>query len=118
MVADEYGGIIGIITMEDILEELVGEIQDEYDIENSMVEIVGDKLYTANATAFLDDVNNFIPHPLKKDEQYETLAGYLLLKFGRIPKVGEKIITDDYEFTIIRKSKNAIIFVQIRDLIK
>lgn len=118
VVADEYGGIIGIITMEDILEELVGEIQDEYDIENSVVEIVGDKLFTANASAFLDDINNMIPHPLKKDEQYETLAGYLLLKFGRIPKVGEKITVDDYEFTIIRKSKNAIIFVQIRDLIK
>jgi len=116
VVVDEYGGTEGIITMEDILEELVGEIQDEFDNEMPFVEKTGDKVYTVVASSSIDDVNELLPHPIEKDEQYETLAGYLILKFGKIPQVKEKIILDNYECSILKKNKSSILLVQLTDL--
>lgn len=105
LVVDEYGGTEGIITMEDILEELVGEIQDEYDNEISIVEKVGDKTYNVIASSPIDDINELLPHPIEKDEQYETLAGFLILKFGKIPSLKDKIVIDQYEFSILKRIK-------------
>ncbi|NEW84963.1 MAG: hemolysin, partial [Mariniphaga sp.] len=109
-------GMQGIVTMEDILEELVGEIQDEYDNEIPFVEKTGERTYTVLASASLDDINDLLPHSLTRNEEYETLAGYLILKFGRIPNINEKISFDDYEFTILKKNKNSIILTQLIDL--
>ena len=106
----------GIVTMEDILEELVGEIQDEYDNEIPFVEKTGEKSYTVLASASLDDINDLLPHPLSRNEEYETLAGYLILKYKRIPNINEKIVFDDYEFTILKKNKNSILLAQLNDL--
>jgi len=116
VVINEYGGMQGIVTMEDILEELVGEIQDEYDNEIPFVEKNGEKTYTVLASASLDDINDLLPHSLTRNEEYETLAGYLILKFGRIPNINDKISFDDYEFTILKKNKNSIILTQLIDL--
>jgi len=116
VVINEYGGMQGIVTMEDILEELVGEIQDEYDNEVPFVEKTGEKTYTVLASASLDDLNDLLPHTLTRNEEYETLAGYLILKFGRIPNINDKISFDDYEFTILKKNKNSIILTQLKDL--
>jgi len=117
LVVNEYGGTEGIITMEDILEELVGEIQDEFDNEVPFVEQIADKTYNALASATLDDINEMLPHPLGKDDQYETLAGYLIMKFGKIPYVKEKITVDNYEFSILKKSKRSLVLVQLIDLL-
>jgi len=116
VVINEYGGTTGIITMEDILEELVGEIQDEFDKEIPVVEKVGDKSFTVIASASIDDINKLLPHPITKEEEYLTLAGNLIFRFGRIPNSNEKIIFDDFEFTILKKSRNTITLVQIHDL--
>jgi len=116
VVINEYGGMQGIVTMEDILEELVGEIQDEYDNEIPFVEKNGEKTYTVLASASLDDINDLLPHSLTRNGEYETLAGYLIYKFGRIPNINEKISFDDYEFTILKKNKNSIILTQLNDL--
>lgn len=116
MVLNEYGGIEGIITMEDILEELVGEIQDEYDNEIPFVEETGEGVYSVIATAAISDVNDQLPHAIDKAKQYDTLAGYLIDKFGRIPNTHDKLESEGYEFTVLKKNKTSIVLVQMKDL--
>ncbi|GHV17674.1 membrane protein [Bacteroidia bacterium] len=117
MVLNEYGGVEGIITMEDILEELVGEIQDEYDNEIPFVEQTGENIYSVIATAAISDINDELPHPIDKDKQYDTLAGYLIDKFGRIPNTHDKLEAEDYQFTVLKKNKTSIVIVQLKDLV-
>ncbi|PXV63129.1 CBS domain containing-hemolysin-like protein [Dysgonomonas alginatilytica] len=116
MVLNEYGGIEGIITMEDILEELVGEIQDEYDNEIPFVEKISDNIYSVIATAAISDINNQLPHSIDKAKQYDTLAGYLIDKFGRIPNTHDKLEAEGYEFSVLKKNKTSIVLVQLVDL--
>lgn len=115
-VINEYGGLSGIITMEDILEELVGEIQDESDDEAPFVVTVQDNTYHVQANTSLADVNAHLPHEIEKVEGHETLAGLLLLRFGKIPSVNDTISFDDYEFTVLERDKNVITLVKLVDL--
>ncbi len=115
VVVDEFGGTEGVITMEDILEELVGEIQDEYDTETPMVERLDDRKYRVQGSVALVSLNEMLPRPLPEDETYVTLAGMLIDIVGRIPNVGESIEQDDYIFTVIKRIKNQIILVDIFD---
>ncbi|NJK93651.1 MAG: hypothetical protein HC905_00860 [Bacteroidales bacterium] len=117
LVINEYGGTEGIVTMEDILEELVGEIQDEFDNEQPVVEKIAEKEYHVLASANLDDINELLPHPVEKGEQYETLAGCLIVKFRKLPNIKEKIIFDNYEFSILKKSRTSITLVKLVDLL-
>ncbi|QKZ13474.1 hemolysin family protein [Spirosoma sp. KUDC1026] len=116
IVVNEYGGTEGLVTMEDILEELVGEIQDESDDERPMVEQVSDRTYAVLAGQSLDDMNPLLPHPVQKRGNYETLAGLLLDRFGRLPEVGEKTVIDEYEATILAKNGNSIERVELLDV--
>jgi CBS domain containing-hemolysin-like protein len=116
VLVDEYGATKGIITMEDILEELVGQIQDEYDTETPIVEKTGDKTFSVLALASINDINQLLPHSLEKEDNYETLAGFLIYNFGRIPNTNDRIVSNDYEFIILKKSKSSIMLVQLRDL--
>jgi CBS domain containing-hemolysin-like protein len=116
VVVNEYGGTSGIITMEDILEELVGEIQDEFDDEAPFVEKIKDGTFHVLAGSSLDDINDLLPHPIRKDEHYETLAGLLSLRFGSIPAVNDKMEFDGYEFTVLKRDKNVVSLVQLVDI--
>ena len=116
VVVNEYGGTQGIVTLEDIIEELVGEIQDEKDNEVAIVLKKEDALYEVFASVHLNDINDYLPHHIKSDGQNETLAGILNSRFGQIPNIKDKIVFDDYEFTILKKTKHSIVLVELRDL--
>lgn len=118
IVVDEYGATKGIVTMEDILEELVGQIQDEYDAEVPSVEKTGSNTYHVTATALLHDINDLLPHPIDTGAEYTTLAGKLIQLFGHIPNVNERIEFNDYEFVVLKKNKSSISLVQVNDLKK
>lgn len=113
IVLDEFGGTGGIVTFEDIMEELVGEIQDEYDDEISIVEKRGDEWFV-RASAPIADVNEYLPAPLPEDGEYETIGGWINQAAGRIPELNEVIITDGYECTITQRSKRSVESVKLR----
>jgi CBS domain containing-hemolysin-like protein len=115
IVVDEFGGTEGVITMEDILEELVGEIQDEYDSETPSIEKLEDKKWRVQGAITLVSLNEYLPRPLPQNEIYVSLAGMLIDIVGRIPNVGESINFDDYTFTVVKRIKNQIILVDIID---
>ncbi len=113
VVLDEFGGTAGIITLEDILEELVGEIQDEYDEEKPIVEQIDDKNYFVQASASITDVNEFLPIPLPESDDYETIGGLIMHTIGRIPESNEIILLDDYNCEIYKRSERFIELVKL-----
>jgi len=108
IVIDEFGGTAGMVTLEDIVEEIVGEIQDEYDEEKPMVEKISDNEFIINADATVYDVNEYLPHDLPEDEAYDTMGGLVTHAFGRIPEVGETEECYGYIFTILKKTEQNI----------
>jgi len=112
VVINEYGGTEGIVTMEDILEELVGEIQDEWDDEFSFVSQLDDKSFQIQANTSLDKINELLPSPIPLSSEYETLAGFIIETMGRIPAVGDKCEAAGYEFTVTHKQRRSILQVK------
>jgi CBS domain containing-hemolysin-like protein len=98
LVTDEYGSVTGLVTLEDLLEELVGEIADEYDREEPEMVQVGDGVYRVSGKVSVDDVNELLDAELP-DEEWDTVAGLVLDLFGRIPKEGERVPFQGLAFT-------------------
>jgi len=114
IVSDEFGGVSGIVTIEDIMEELVGEIQDEYDNEVPVVEKVAEDEYRVNPATPISDANEYLPYPLPEGEDYETVGGLLNVIYGSIPEVGDVAVLDPYEFRVLQRSRRAVELVQLR----
>ena len=118
IVLDEFGGTAGMVTLEDIVEELVGEIQDEYDEEKPIVDKVSDSEFIVTASATVYDVNEFLPHDLPEDEDYDTIAGLVSEIFEKIPEVGETKEFNGYNFTILKKVEQNIEAVKLELLLR
>ncbi|WP_428328620.1 hemolysin family protein [Mucilaginibacter sp.] len=117
IVSDEFGGTAGMVTLEDIVEELVGEIQDEYDEEKPIVEVVNEREFIVNALAPIYDVNGHLPHDLPEDGDFDTVSGWLGDIFGKIPDVGEQKESNGYNITVLKKSDQNIESVKLELLI-
>lgn len=108
IVLDEYGGTSGMITTEDVVEELFGEIEDEHDKVILKEEQISDTEYIFSARLEIDYLNTEYKLDLEEDESYETLGGYLMSLLEDIPNEGEKIETEKYSFLIQKISKTRI----------
>jgi CBS domain containing-hemolysin-like protein len=108
IVTNEFGGIQGLVTMEDVIEELVGEIQDEYDEEKPAVEKKSETEFIVNAMASIPDVNDVLPIALPESPHYESISGLMNYLFGRIPAVNEKKQFGGYEFLIVKRFKHSV----------
>jgi len=113
IVLDEFGGTAGMVTAEDIVEELVGDIQDEYDEEKPIVEKVSANEFIIDATASIYDVNEYLPHDLPEDGDYDTVAGLVSEIFGKIPDVGEASEFHGYVITILKKADQNVESVKL-----
>jgi putative hemolysin len=113
IVLDEYGSTSGILTLEDLLEEIVGDIKDEYDAnEESDITKVSDKEYVVLGTARLDDIHEKIGIDIETDE-YDSISGHVINLFGRFPKEGETIADKYAEYTVLVCANNHIDKVRI-----
>ncbi len=116
VVIDEYGGTSGLVTIEDILEEIVGEIQDEFDGN----EITFEHKFNDDGSIFLegrlniDEFNKLLDADLDEDEGYETLAGFITDRIGRIPTVGEELALDAFIFIVVEADERRIVKLLIK----
>jgi len=113
IVVDEHGGTAGLVTMEDVLEELVGEIRDEYDVEVEPVVREADGIYTFSAKAAIEDMTERLGMAID-DDGFETVGGYVLSRAGRVPAVGEKFAVDGIEIEVLEAERRRIHRVRVR----
>jgi CBS domain containing-hemolysin-like protein len=114
-VVDEFGGTAGIITMEDVLEELFGEIEDEYDTEEFIEKQIAENEFIFSGRLELDYLEEKYNLSFPEHE-YETLSGYIINYYETIPRQKERIIIDDYEFEVISVSDTRIETVKMKKL--
>jgi len=117
VVLDEYGGVSGLVTMEDVLEEIVGEIVDEYD--KDLVEGIrqlDEGLCEALGKVHIDELNERLALHLPEDDDFDTIAGFVFSRLGHIPKVGEELLADNVRITVLEASRRRIERVRIEVL--
>ena len=117
VVVDEYGGIAGLVTIEDILEEIVGDIEDEFDIEDSAIEIleIHENHYHLHALTELEKINERLGTTFS-DDAIDTIGGLLTRSLGHIPLVGESALLDGWKITVLKADNRKIIQVELKKI--
>ncbi|QLG89739.1 CBS domain-containing protein [Chitinibacter bivalviorum] len=114
IVVDEYGGVAGLVTIEDVMEQIVGDIEDEFDEDESEDNIVPDRRgnWRVKGVTEIGDLNEAIGSHFS-DKEVDTVAGLVTLAFGCVPKRGEEIVIDGYHFLILRADSRRVHSIQI-----
>ena len=108
IVVDEYGGVCGLVTIEDVLEQIVGEIDDEHDIDDDQsIRREGLREFTVSALTPIADFNEYFDVELP-DEEYDTIGGLVMHEFGRLPRRGETVRVQNWEFRVLRADRRRI----------
>lgn len=114
IVVDEYGGVAGLLTIEDVIEQIVGEIDDEHDIEEEVpIQRDGDDRYTVQALTRIEEFNDYFGTSLG-DEEFDTIGGLIMHKLGRLPRRGESLSVAGIQFRVLRADRRRIETVQVR----
>ena len=115
IVVDEYGGTAGLVTIEDVLEEIVGEIEDEYDIEEKepIIKEIEKNVFLVNPLTPIDDFNRYFSMDLSNDD-FDTIGGLVLQKFSYLPKRNEKIEFDAFEVTVLKATRRGVQLLQFK----
>ncbi|MGM0612462.1 MAG: hemolysin family protein [Bacteroidota bacterium] len=114
VVVDEFGGTSGILTLEDVIEEIFGEINDEFDMDELIEKQVGDNEFIFSGRLEIDMLNEKYHLGLSENEDYETLAGYILHHYENIPETGSEIKIERFQFTILKATETRIEQVRLR----
>jgi len=112
IVIDEYGGTAGLITREDLLEELFGDIQDEFDTENVVMNKISQNIYVLSGKAEIDEINERFSLSIPTGE-YETIAGYILNESGAIPTVNDRFVIGGFRIEILKSSRNRVDLIRL-----
>ena len=112
VVVDEHGGTCGIVTMEDILEELVGEIWDEHDEVEAPLRRLSPDCFLVNAGMDLADFQS--QFPLAKGSEMVSVGGWVMEQFGRVPETGNRFLRDGWEIRVTRAERHRVVEIQIR----
>lgn len=118
IVVDEYGGVSGLATIEDILEEIVGDIEDEFDIiEENKILHIADQHYQVHALAHLDEINEVLGTGFADIEgNVDTIGGLVTLNLGHVPGLGDKIVIDGWEITVTKANERRVLQVELKKL--
>lgn len=113
VVVDEYGHVCGAVTIEDVLEQIVGEIEDEHDVDDdSFVKQLDDTTFTVKATTTIEDFNEHFEVEFDDDE-FDTIGGLLLKAFGHVPDRGERVAIDNLEFSVLNADSRRLRLLQV-----
>jgi magnesium and cobalt transporter len=108
IVVDEYGGVSGLVTIEDVIEQIVGEIDDEFDVEDdSNIRREGERQFAVRGVARIDEFNEYFSTKLPEGE-YDTVAGLIMKQLGRLPRRGEILNIGGFEFRVVRSDRRRI----------
>jgi magnesium and cobalt transporter len=109
IVVDEYGGVSGLVTIEDVIEQIVGEIDDEFDVEDDQnIRKEADHQYTVRGLTRIEEFNEFFGAHLSEEEGFDTVAGLVMKQLGRLPRRGESAVIDGFEFRVMRADRRRI----------
>lgn len=114
VVVDEFGGTSGIISLEDIVEELLGDIEDEHDNKNIVAKELNENEYILSGRLEIEEINEKFDLNLPESDEYQTLGGLIINEFQRIPKPHEKIVIDRFQFNIIKATSTKIELVKLK----
>jgi magnesium and cobalt transporter len=109
IVVDEYGGVAGLCTIEDVIEQIVGDIDDEFDVEDDQnIRRDAERQFTVRGVTRIDEFNDYFGAHLSEEQGVDTIAGLVMKQLGRLPRRGESVNIDGFDFRVLRADRRRV----------